>query len=124
MQGSPSELVPGVHFRAVCNEQLNNAIVLLDFANQLRRSGLSRREALLQAGPIRLRPILMTTATAILGLIPLALSTGDGAEMQRAMALTITGGLISSTVMNLLCTPAIYMIFDSMGDWRRTRADH
>lgn len=103
---------------------VNNAIVLVDFANQLRRSGLPRREALLQAGPIRLRPILMTTGSTVLGLIPLALGSGDGSEMNRALASTIMGGIISSTVLNLLVTPSVYMILDSLLDRRRSGEDH
>lgn len=93
---------------------VNDAIVLVDFVNQLRRSGLTRREAILQAGPARLRPIIMTTATTVFGLVPLALSSGDGSEMRRAMACTIIGGMVSSTLLTLLLIPSVYVLLDTL----------
>jgi len=87
---------------------VNNAIVLVDYANTLRGRGLALREAVVQAGAVRLRPILMTTATTVLGLLPMALGWGDGAEIRTPMALTVIFGLTSSTVLTLIVIPVIY----------------
>ena len=89
---------------------VNNAIVLVDYVNQLRARGLSKREALVQAGQIRLRPILMTTATTVLGLLPMALGLGEGAEIRTPMAITVIAGLISSTFLTLVVIPTVYSV--------------
>jgi HAE1 family hydrophobic/amphiphilic exporter-1 len=89
---------------------VNNAIVLVDYANTLRARGLPLREALVQAGAVRLRPILMTTATTVLGLLPMALGLGDGAEIRTPMALTVIFGLTSSTLLTLIVIPTIYYL--------------
>jgi len=87
---------------------VNNAIILVDSINLLRRKGLERLEAIRRAGQLRLRPILMTTATTVLGLLPMALGLGEGAEMRRPMALTVIVGLLSSTALTLLVVPVLY----------------
>lgn len=92
-----------------------NAILIVDYIKQLRRSGLSRREAILEAGPVRLRPILMTTAATILGMLPIALGLGAGAELRAPMAVAIMGGLVTSTLLSLIVVPVIYDLLD---DWR------
>jgi HAE1 family hydrophobic/amphiphilic exporter-1 len=91
---------------------VNDAIVLVDYANQLRKRGMSKLEALAQAGRVRLRPILMTTATTVFGLLPMALGLGEGAELRTPMALTVIGGMITSTLLTLLVVPAVYAILD------------
>jgi HAE1 family hydrophobic/amphiphilic exporter-1 len=91
---------------------VNNAIILVDYTNQLRRSGVEKLEALRRAGRVRLRPILMTTATTVLGLLPMALGLGAGSELRRPMALTVIGGLITSTLLTLLIIPAVYSLLD------------
>ena len=91
---------------------VNNAIVLIDYANQLREQGLPRREALKQAGEVRLRPILMTTLTSVLGLVPMALGWGEGAEIRTPMAITIMGGLSFSTLLTLIFIPVLYEMID------------
>ncbi len=93
---------------------VNNAIVLVDYVNQLRRRGLDREEAIIQAGSVRLRPILMTTATTVLGLLPMALGVGDGAEIRTPMAIAVISGLLSSTFLTLLVIPSLYAVFDSL----------
>ena len=104
---------------------VNNGIVLVDHVNNLRRGGLPRDEALLQAGRDRLRPILMTVATTILGLLPLALSAtkvggdGIGAPAYFPMARAIVGGLAFSTLTSLLLVPWTYAVLDDFGRWRR-----
>lgn len=89
-----------------------NAILLVDHANQLRSGGMSLRDAILAAGPIRLRPILMTTSATILGMLPIALGFGEGAELRAPMAVAIIGGLVTSTVLSLVVVPVLYAIFD------------
>jgi HAE1 family hydrophobic/amphiphilic exporter-1 len=84
---------------------VNNAIVLVDYVNQLRARGMSKAEALVTAGTVRLRPILMTTLTTVLGLLPMALVTGQGAEMRRPLAITVMAGLSSSTLLTLFIIP-------------------
>ncbi len=91
-----------------------NALLLMDYANQLRRSGLNRTEAVLETGKIRLRPILMTTASTILGMMPIALGWGAGAELRQPMAVTIIGGLITSSLLSLILVPVLYTLLE---DW-------
>jgi len=93
-----------------------NAILLVDFANQGQRQGMSRNEALLAAGQTRLRPILMTTAAMIFGMLPLALGLGEGAEQQAPMGRAIIGGVITSTLLTLVVVPVIYSYLDA---WER-----
>ncbi len=85
-----------------------NAILLVDFANQARRAGASVREALLQAGQIRMRPIVMTTAAMVFGMLPLALALNDGGEIQAPMGRAIIGGLLTSTLLTLVVVPVLY----------------
>lgn len=91
----------------------NNAIVLIDYTNQLRSRGLSLREALLQAGPIRLRPILMSTLTTVLAMMPLVIGYGTGAETLASMATVIAFGLTLSTLVTLVLVPVVYVIMDN-----------
>lgn len=92
---------------------VNNAIVLVDYVNVLRARGMARHEALLLAGQVRLRPILMTTATTVLGLLPMALGFGDGAELRTPMAVTVIAGLTVSTLLTLLVIPVVYDRLDA-----------
>ena len=89
-----------------------NAILLIDYTNQLRRSGLSRDEALKKACPVRLRPILMTSIATIAATIPVLLGFGEGSETRRPMALAIFGGMLTSTLLTLVVIPSIYRVFD------------
>jgi HAE1 family hydrophobic/amphiphilic exporter-1 len=91
---------------------VNNAIILVDYTNQLRRSGMTKVEALRKAGEVRLRPIMMTTATTVLGLLPMAIGLGEGSELRSPMALTVIGGLLTSTALTLLIIPAVYRVVD------------
>ena len=91
---------------------VNNAIILVDYTNRLRRQGMAKFEALEQAGRVRLRPILMTTATTVLGLTPMAIGIGEGSELRAPMALTVIGGLLTSTALTLLLIPALYGLLD------------
>lgn len=95
---------------------VNNAIVLVDYINIRRKSGESREEAILNAGPIRLRPILMTTLTTVLGLIPLALGIGEGGEFQAPMATVVVSGLTISTILTLVFIPVMYIVVDDLAN--------
>jgi HAE1 family hydrophobic/amphiphilic exporter-1 len=90
---------------------VNNAILLVDQAGQLRRLGLGTRDALIEAGRRRLRPILMTTLTTILALLPLALGVGEGADAQAPLARAVVGGLAGSTLITLVLIPVVYSLF-------------
>ncbi|MFC3676414.1 efflux RND transporter permease subunit [Ferrovibrio xuzhouensis] len=92
-----------------------NAILLIDFVNQARREGRDRATAILEAGEIRLRPIVMTTMAMIFGMMPLALGLGEGARQTAAMAHAVIGGLISSTLLTLIVTPVIFTYLDDLG---------
>jgi len=95
---------------------VNNAIVLIDTINRLRRAGLAKKEAVICAGHLRLRPILMTTLTTILGLMPMALAWGEGAELRSPLAITVAGGLLFSTLLTLIVIPAAYQLIPSRID--------
>ena len=89
-----------------------NAILMVDYTNHLRRAGMGRRDALLKAGPTRLRPILMTTSALILAMLPLAAKLGDGGEWRAPLAVTVIGGLLTSTLLTLLVIPSVYTLVD------------
>jgi HAE1 family hydrophobic/amphiphilic exporter-1 len=91
-----------------------NGILIVEFTNQLREEGRSTRDALLEAGPLRLRPILMTSVAMIAGMIPVAFARGDGAETRTGMAWAIIGGLTASTVLTLVVVPVVYSLLDGL----------
>jgi hydrophobic/amphiphilic exporter-1 (mainly G- bacteria), HAE1 family len=91
---------------------VNNAIVLVDLINQLQAKGTEKIEAIMEAGRARLRPILMTTLTTALGLLPMAIGFGEGAEVRAPMAITVIGGLLVSTLLTLIVIPVVYSLLD------------
>jgi HAE1 family hydrophobic/amphiphilic exporter-1 len=91
---------------------VNNGIVLIDYTKRLRAKGLSKVEALVEAGQVRMRPILMTTLTTVLGLVPMALGVGEGAALRAPLAVTLIGGMISSTLLTLVVLPVVYATLD------------
>lgn len=93
---------------------VNNAIVFLDYTNQLTLSGKPLNEALIEAGLTRMKPIIMTAFTTILGLLPLAIGTGDGSQMQAPMAVAVIGGLFSSTLLTLVVIPVVYSLVETL----------
>jgi HAE1 family hydrophobic/amphiphilic exporter-1 len=95
---------------------VNNAIVLVDLINQLRAEGMTKYEAIVEGGRLRLRPILMTTLTTTLGLLPLALGLGEGAEVRAPMAIPVIGGLVVSTLLTLIVIPVMYAVLDRRPD--------
>jgi hydrophobe/amphiphile efflux-1 (HAE1) family protein len=98
-----------------------NSIMLVDFTNQIRERGIERHQAVLEACPIRLRPILMTSIATIAGALPPALAVGPGAEIQRPMALALVGGMAVSTLMTLFVVPAAYSVLDDALEWNAAR---
>src|SRR5699024_3243265 len=100
---------------------VNNSIVLVDYINILRRRGIDRYEALIEAGRSRLRPILMTTLTTVLAMVPLGLALGEGAELQQPLAIVIIFGLSASSLFTLFFVPVVYTIFDDISSKFKNR---
>jgi hydrophobic/amphiphilic exporter-1 (mainly G- bacteria), HAE1 family len=94
-----------------------NAILLIDYTITLRKRGMTREEALLKAGPVRLRPIVMTTAAMVFGMLPTALKIGEGAESRAPMAIAVIGGLITSTLLTLVVIPVVYTLVDDLENY-------
>ena len=94
---------------------VKNGIVLIDYITLCRERGLSIIASVIASGKSRLRPVLMTTATTVLGMIPMAVSTGQGAEMWRPMAIAVIGGLTVSTILTLILIPTLYCVFAGTG---------
>lgn len=127
----PLSFIGALLFLALFNQTLNiftilgiimliglvakNAIMLVDFANHKKEMGYSTHDSLVAANHARLRPILMTTIAMVIGMVPIAMATGDGADMNRGLALVIIGGLLSSLFLTLVIVPVVYAIFDSLG---------
>jgi HAE1 family hydrophobic/amphiphilic exporter-1 len=102
---------------------VNNAIVLVDYINLLRREqNLGVYDAVITAGKLRLRPILMTTLTTVLGLLPLSFGLGAGGEIQAALARVVIGGLTASTLVTLLLIPVIYIQMDQLVQWAKSKS--
>ncbi len=91
---------------------VNDAIVKVDFINQMRAQGMVLRQAILEAGRVRLRPIIMTTVTTVLGLTPMALGIGRGADLRAPLAIAVIGGLLSATALTLIVVPVAYDLFE------------
>ena len=106
---------------------MKNGILLIDYINQLRDKGLGRVEAVLEAGPARLRPVLMTAFSLILGLFPVAFSDSAGSEFRASIGILTIGGMATSTLLTLLVVPVMYTLVDQLLEWlgglaRRTLA--
>src|SRR5690606_1482344 len=96
---------------------VNNGIVMIDYVNQLRRRGMERLEAVVTGSSTRLRPVLMTTLTTILGMVPMAFAGGEGSELQAPIATVVIGGLTVSTALTLGFLPVVYTYMDDFGQW-------
>ena len=116
LTGSTISVVVFIGLILLAGIVVNNAIVLVDLINQLRQQGTPKAEAIVEAGRLRLRPILMTTLTTTLGLLPMALGFGEGAEIRAPMAITVIGGLLISTILTLVVIPVMYMVLDRKPD--------
>lgn len=118
--GTPFNLMSKIGLMVLIGVVVNNGIVLLDHVNNLRRSGLSRADAIVAGCRERFRPILMTASTTIVGLVPLALGTSGLFELRYfPLARTVMGGLLSSTVLTLVVLPTYYTLFDDLAVWAR-----
>jgi HAE1 family hydrophobic/amphiphilic exporter-1 len=91
---------------------VNDSIILVDAINQLKREGITLRESILEAGQRRIRPIIMTSLTTILALLPLTIGFGESAALRTPMALAVIGGLVTSTLLTLVVIPCVYYVFD------------
>jgi HAE1 family hydrophobic/amphiphilic exporter-1 len=100
---------------------VNNAILLVDFINQLRARGMKKLDAVVAAGPLRLRAILMTTISTMVGNLPVALAMSEGGEIRQPMSVAVIGGLFTSTMLTLLVIPVLYLVFDDIKDWAAGR---
>lgn len=114
--GKPLNMMAYIGIIMLAGIAVNNAIILIDRINQLRESGTPKREAIVQAGAQRIRPILMTSLTTILALVPLTIGIGESASLRSPMALAVIGGLFSSTILTLIVIPCVYWVFDSFSD--------
>ncbi|WP_188053659.1 efflux RND transporter permease subunit [Iodobacter fluviatilis] len=121
LTGTTINLFSMIGFMMLLGLAVKNAILLVDFANSAKRAGQSAKEALLEAGQVRLRPILMTTAAMIFGMLPMAIGLGEGGETQAAMGRSIIGGVISSTVLTLIVVPILYAYLDGWAVKRKAR---
>ena len=119
--GSTFSMFAVIGFIMLMGLVTKNAILLIDFVNHARREGMSRHDAILEAGEIRLRPIMMTTLAMIFGMLPLAMAIGEGAKQTAGMAHAVIGGLISSTLLTLIVTPVIFTYLDDLGAWTGRR---
>ncbi|MDL4838880.1 efflux RND transporter permease subunit [Aquibacillus rhizosphaerae] len=114
--GTPLSITAFIGVIMLAGIVVNNAIVLVDYINIVRRRGVDRYEAILEAGVSRMRPILMTTLTTILAMVPLALGWGEGAETQQPLAITVIFGLTVSSIFTLLLIPVVYTYFDDLSE--------
>ncbi|MBX9945669.1 MAG: efflux RND transporter permease subunit [Reyranella sp.] len=119
--GTTLNIFSAIGFIMLMGLVTKNAILLVDFFNQSRARGTPVNEALLEAGSIRLRPILMTTLAMVFGMMPLALGLGEGASQRAPMAHAVIGGLISSTLLTLVVVPVVLVYIDRIGTWSRKR---
>ena len=114
--GKPLNMMAYIGIIMLAGIAVNNAILLVDRINQLRESGTPKRDAIILAGVQRIRPILMTSLTTILALVPLTIGIGESASLRSPMALAVIGGLFSSTILTLIVIPCVYWVVDSFGD--------
>jgi HAE1 family hydrophobic/amphiphilic exporter-1 len=110
--GRPVSLPILIGFVMLGGIAVNNGIVMVDYINQLKRRGVVKKEAILQASSVRLRPVLITALTTVLGMLPMAIDSSQGSEMRAPMAITVIGGLIATTFLTLYVIPIIYSLFD------------
>jgi HAE1 family hydrophobic/amphiphilic exporter-1 len=115
--GMSLDLMAQIAFLMLMGIVMKNGILLVDYTNTLRARGLSLRDAVLEAGPTRMRPVLMTAVSTIFGMLPVALSVGDGSEWRNPMGIVCIGGLLASTFLTLLVVPVVYSLVDDAGTY-------
>ncbi|MBW2234350.1 MAG: efflux RND transporter permease subunit [Deltaproteobacteria bacterium] len=112
MSGRSLDVMGQIAFLMLMGIVMKNGILLVDYTNTLREQGLSMREAVLEAGPVRMRPVLMTAISTIFGMLPVAFAQGDGSEWRNPMGIVAIGGLAASTLLTLLVVPVVYTLVD------------
>ena len=115
--GMPLDMMSGIGLLVLMGLVMKNGILLIDYINQLRQEGMSREAAILAAGPARLRPVLMTASSLVLGLLPTALSNSQGAEFRAPIAVLTIGGMVTSTLLTLIVVPVLYDLVDRAVEW-------
>jgi len=123
MTGEVFNILTAVGLLVLVGVIVNNGIVLVDYTNLLRKRGLNLHDACVEAAGNRLRPILMTTLTTVLGLVPMAFFPGEGSELVAPIGKTVLGGLSFGTLMTLFLMPVIYAIFNKRADERKARSE-
>jgi HAE1 family hydrophobic/amphiphilic exporter-1 len=121
LTGSTMNMFSIIGFIMLMGLVVKNAILLVDFTHQAQRAGANQHDALLQAGQVRLRPIIMTTLAMIFGMLPMAIGLGEGGEMQAPMGRAVIGGLITSTLLTLVVVPVLYTYLDNLPRWWQRR---
>lgn len=119
--GSTMNMFSIIGFIMLMGLVVKNAILLVDFANQAQRSGMAQIDAVLMAGQVRLRPIIMTTMAMIFGMLPMAIGMGEGGEVQAPMGRAVIGGLITSTLLTLVVVPVLYTYLDNLPRWWKSK---
>ena len=122
LTGSTMNLFSIIGFIMLMGLVVKNAILLVDFANQSQREGLSQHDAVLRAGQVRLRPIIMTTLAMVFGMLPMAIGLGEGSEAQAPMGRAVIGGLLTSTLLTLVVVPVLYTYLDNLPRWLKRRS--
>jgi HAE1 family hydrophobic/amphiphilic exporter-1 len=119
--GKPLEIMSMIGVILLVGIVAKNAILLIDFAKWSEEAGMERREALIQAGRVRLRPILMTTFALVAGMVPIALGKGEGGDFRAPIGITVIGGVVTSTLLTLLVIPTVYEVLADSRDWLAAR---
>jgi len=122
--GIPLSVSAAIGFIALFGQAVLNGVVMVSYFNQLREAGHSPLEAVLQGALVHLRTVMMTALLAMLGLLPMALAQGIGAETQKPLAVVIIGGLLSATLLTLLVLPALYLLFEGRGERPTPPVEH
>jgi HAE1 family hydrophobic/amphiphilic exporter-1 len=123
LSGNSLNIISGIGILVLIGIGVNDAIVKVEYSNQLRQSGMAVREAVMTASKVRLRPILMTTLTTVFGVLPMGLMSQTGAELQRPLALVIIGGLLFTTLLTLILIPVSYEILENIKEKRKQKQD-
>jgi HAE1 family hydrophobic/amphiphilic exporter-1 len=119
LTGQTMNVISAIGMVVLLGIVVDNAIVKVDYTNRLRKEGLGLREAIVEGSHVRLRPILMSTATTLIGLVPMALGIGRGAELLRPLGIVVIGGLSLSTLLTLVLIPVVYEIVEARKEKRK-----
>jgi len=123
LTGNTLNIISGIGLMVLIGIGVNDAIVKIEYSNQLRQEGMGVREAVMTSSRVRLRPILMTSFTTIFGVMPMALASKAGSELQRPLALVIIGGLLFTTFLTLLLIPVFYELLENFKEKRKEKRE-